>query len=64
MKHLRVVWLMVLLLCCIYGVLGQSQSINYYGGFESNLPSFWNIGNQPSGYNTDMGDGSIPVIGT
>ncbi|HMD13337.1 MAG TPA: hypothetical protein VKI62_01785, partial [Bacteroidota bacterium] len=49
MNQMRVALLMFLLLSCLYGVFGQSQSINYYGGFEGNLPSYWNVGNQPSG---------------
>ena len=42
--------LLAVFLVCIFQLRGNAQSkLDQIGGFESNLPAFWNIGNQPSG---------------
>ena len=49
MKQLKTFLLVGFFLCCVAGMMGQSTNINFYGGLEGGLPSYWTMGNQPSG---------------
>jgi hypothetical protein len=54
LKNVRQMVLMLSFLWLLFGIVGISYAqvvpgIDSVGGFESTLPSFWNIGNQPTG---------------
>ena len=38
--------------------------ISNIGGFESDLPSYWNKGSEPDGATLNLGDGSVPDAGS
>jgi len=50
MKRIGLSLVLLLLTCCCWsGVLAQGININAIGGFEGGLPSYWTMGNTPTG---------------